>query len=463
MYKEICDYLSRDIYPFHMPGHKGNAAFFPPNMHRLDITEIPGMDNLANLEGIIKNFCERIADFYGAAKSFFLTNGSSAGIVAVICAACEGVRADIYIPRNAHVSVYNALVLSGARPKYFFSPEIEATPKNHAEPIFRGRLNLSRNATFLLVSPTYEGRTENIAEIAKQVHARDGLLIVDEAHGAHFAFHDYFPQSALSQGADIVINSLHKTLPAPSACAVLHCSRRALTRIDPARLRFFLNAMQTTSPSYMQMAICDFVLNKLWQNPDLFEAYVQRLKNIRGALNFSEGLDIAERSNFPKEANRYDPSKLLFSRKSSSHTPLDYKIQFEMETPALLLAMTSVADTDEGFSRLITAAQGLELTPATPWENFHHGNTQLYPRAKSSPSLPASSPKPTPTSPPAPPECILTPREAMQRPHEIVSAEAAVGRICAQLIADYPPGIAILAPGELICEKPPRSHICVVK
>jgi len=308
MYKEICNYLSQDIYPFHMPGHKGNAAFFPPNMHRLDITELPGMDNLANPEGIIKNFCERIANFYGAAQSFFLTNGSSAGIIAAICAACTGGNTSesptIYIPRNAHVSVYNALVLSGARPKYFFSPEeffATASPCKHFDAVHEKiKINLSQNATFLLVSPTYEGRTENIAEIAKHVHANDGLLIVDEAHGAHFAFHNYFPLSALSQGADVVINSLHKTLPAPSACAVLHCSSRALKRIDPARLRFFLNALQTTSPSYMQMAICDFALTKLWQNLELFEDYVQRLKNVRLALNFPE--------------KHGDPGKLLFSR-----------------------------------------------------------------------------------------------------------------------------------------------------
>ncbi len=225
-----------------MPGHKYNPEFLPPDLLSLDMTEIDGMDNLHAPEGAIKRLQEKIASVYGADESFFLVNGSSSGIVAAICAVC-GEGMPLYVQRNCHQSVFNAMVLSGANPLYF----------NDIIPEVNG-------AAVVITCPSYGGDVIDILPIADKVHAGGGILIVDEAHGAHFPFHGQFPPTALSQGADIAVNSFHKTLPALTQTAALHVRG---TRANRKRLRFYLRAMQTTSPSYIFMASVDFMLDKL--------------------------------------------------------------------------------------------------------------------------------------------------------------------------------------------------------
>lgn len=453
MYKKVSEYLSRDIYPFHMPGHKRNANFlppFPPGLAALDLTEIPEMDVLSSPEGIIKEFQEKIADFYGAGRSFFLVNGTSAGIVAAVCAfaACgenifgENKETPVFVPRNAHVSLYNGLIFSGARPTYFL-PEITSCGlAGGVSPSFFD--SLPRGAAVFIVSPTYEGFVSDIAAIAQKVHARSGVLIVDEAHGAHFSFHKYFPKSALSQGADIVINSFHKTLPAFSGCAVLHVRQG----LDLPRLRFYINAMQTSSPSYMMMAACDFMLEKLWESPDLFEEYVLRLEDIRrelpGAAE-SAALRLYGRERVGEGAiYDIDEGKLLFHSSLAAEEASDimarkYKVQLEMAKGRHLLAMTSVADTKEGFTCLKAAVSGLN-------EKFAPSYT--FATQMRSHELP---------------EAVLTPREAMLQKSEELPREKAIGRISAELIVDYPPGIALVAPGERICERVTKPYVRVVQ
>jgi len=248
--------------------------------------------------------------------------------------------------------------------------------------------------------------------IAEKVRSRNGILIADEAHGAHFAFHDYFPETAVAQGADIVINSLHKTLPAVSGCAVLHTNRNF------PKLRFFINAMQTTSPSYMLMAGVDYMLDRL--TPCLFDEYVQRLEKFRNKAALSHFTKLVDGEN-------YDRGKLLFSLNTSAEqvseiAVKEYGIQFEMARGRHLLAMTSVADTDEGFLRLEKFLGGKYLAAH---ENLVSHEFTL-------------------------PEIVLTPRDAMRHKSEEIPSNQAIGRISAELIADYPPGIATIVPGERI-------------
>ena len=260
MYRHLQEYLSKGVYPFHMPGHKRNPVFFPVELTGMDLTEIPGMDILRDATGIIRDLQCKIADFYGADESFILVNGSSAGIVAAICAACnEGDK--LYAARNGHVSMFNGMALSGALPIYI-SPKVAETGTlgitGLAGGIDPSQLdNMEEGAAVIVVSPTYEGFVSDIKAIAEKVHSCGGMLIVDEAHGAHFPFHSAFPDSALNMGADIVVQSFHKTLPVLGQLAVLHVKGQ---RVDTGRLKFYLQAMQTTSPSYMLMAQLDYVL-----------------------------------------------------------------------------------------------------------------------------------------------------------------------------------------------------------
>ncbi|MCL2372618.1 MAG: PLP-dependent transferase [Defluviitaleaceae bacterium] len=444
MYKKIEKYLQQNIYPFHMPGHKRNPAFLPQNLLGLDLTEIPSMDVLSAPTDMIKELQGKIASFYGADESFLLVNGASAGVMAAVCYAGE----KIVLARNAHVSAYRGLTFSGARPKYIL-PQI--MPGGLAGGVVLE--NFPEGHALLVVSPTYEGFTSHIATIAKEVHAKGGILIVDEAHGAHFPFHKNFPAHALACGADIVVNSFHKTLPALSQTAVIHANR---ARIDIEKLRFYVNAFQTTSPSYMLMAATDFMLEKLWGESRFFDEYVSRLKRLRSELK-SDVLRLtdrfptfnmnpapgAERCAFGEPSlfgvHDKDEGKLNFTAHTeetaeeiSRLLANEYGVQMEMANGQHLLAMTSVADTDEGFDRLQLAMEDIskKLTP-----------TRLPLDKKPMPQLEAK---------PILPEVLMSPREALALPSRRVSVKEAVGQVSAELVAKYPPGVAAIVPGERV-------------
>ncbi|MCL2499020.1 MAG: aminotransferase class I/II-fold pyridoxal phosphate-dependent enzyme [Defluviitaleaceae bacterium] len=443
MYEHINAYLNKDIYPFHMPGHKRNTFFLPPDPISLDLTEIPGMDVLHEPTGLLRDMQADLAAFFNADESFLLVNGSTAGIVAAICAASAD-GGTLFAARNGHASMYNGLVLAGTTPRYFY-PRIRTDGLiGGVDPHILDDMPRDVSAVFV-VSPTYEGFTSDIEAIAKRVHKKNAILIIDEAHGAHFPFHKSFPRSALNQGADIVINSLHKTLPTLGQTAVLHVRGN---RVDRARLRFYLNAVQTTSPSYILMGATDYTLKLLWQTPKLFDDYVKRLNALRENLG-EQTPSRTERKliNLLPCAHGDDPSKLLFEVSDPNLTQRinetfadEYKIQLEMAWGSHILAMTSVADTDEGFSRLLHAVR--EINGRANGDCRHHRT----PLARS--SVPAA----TEALPPIPklPEIVFPPRTALQQPAETIPLPEAAGCISAELIAPCPPGIALVAPGERI-------------
>ena len=448
MYEHLQAYLSQGIYPFHMPGHKRNPMFIPQGLADLDITEIPGMDILRTPTGILHDLQCAIADFYRADKSYLLVNGSTAGIVTAICATtAEGDK--LYAARNGHVSMYSGMALSGVLPIYMH-PEITAGG-------LAGGINpeafddIEEGTTTIIASPTYEGFVSDIKAIADKVHDRGGILIVDEAHGAHFSFNSAFPESALDLGADIVVQSFHKTLPALGQLAVLHVKG---SRVDTTRLQFFVNAMQTTSPSYMLMGQLSYALNMLWKRPELFDMYVNRLTALRKALTANETLPIAliGQELIGKHAiHNMDCGKLLFRLNTHENaedilaTLADkYRVQPEMAAGRHLLAMTSVADTDEGMQRLWAAIGAL--------------NIRLEVKIHATPQIGYATPYPTP-------EQVFTPRQATQQETESIPWETAPGRIAGEVVAAYPPGIALVAPGERIPQDLPQlaSHVCVLK
>jgi arginine/lysine/ornithine decarboxylase len=272
----------------------------------------------------------------------------------------------------------------------------------------------------------------DITALAERVHKRGGILIVDEAHGAHFPFHKAFPQPAIRQGADIVINSFHKTLPALSQTAALHVSG---SRIDRDRLRFYLRVMQTSSPSYIFMAATDFMLDKLTNEPWHFESYVDELKRLRAALPGSSDTQPLILHSQPD----YEISKLLFTlqtdisgKEIENRMADEYRVQLEMSTADTLLAMTSVADTNEGFNRLERAVH--ELNKSLPYRE----------RAMQHSAMGASMPNVESIA------IALTPSQAMKQLTETIPAIESAGRIAAEFVTEYPPGIPLLVPGEII-------------
>ena len=401
LYEEVSAYLREGWYPFHMPGHKGNRSEVLTGWNlSVDVTELPGLDNLHDPAGCIAETERRIAGFYNADRSFLLVNGSTAGIIAAICAVC-GDGDLLAVDRNCHRSVYSGMILSGARPVYFWPskgpvPEAKAT---------------------IVTSPTYEGNVLDIQGIREQ----SKILIVDEAHGAHFPFHPAFPKGAFTYGADIVVHSFHKTLPAISQSAVVHVKGG---KVDIGRLQRALACVQTSSPSYLIMASTDCMLNTLWKEPEHFEKYVERLQKLRQDL--SEWL-------LPND----DISKLLLAVPDGAEWANKHKLAFEMITERYILAMTSVADTPEGFALLKSAMSAMN--------------------GLSGGELPAQTSRVKRISPSgaeyrnlALPEVVLTPREAMGRARKKMCLKDAVGEVSGSFLAPFPPGVPVLAPGERI-------------
>ena len=345
---------SKDNYvPMHMPGGKRNTEF--ASTSALDITEIDGFDNMHNAEGIIKNASDRAARLYGADKTLMLVNGSTAGILSAVCGATRR-KGKIIVARNCHVSVYNALIMAQLEPVYVI-PEVDGKTG-----IYRGltlkqiRKCVEANAdvqAVIITSPTYEGIVSEVREIAAFLHEKGIPLIVDEAHGAHFRFSEEFPESAVEAGADLVINSIHKTLPALTQTALLHISGNY---VDYDKVERFWNIYQTTSPSYILMSSIDRCMGIIEEKGDyIFKEYINRLKNLRENISRLNNIRLLASDDISKIILICDDGKYLYDRLLK-----EYKVQLEMASFKYAIAMTSVADKQEYYDRFLKALQEID-------------------------------------------------------------------------------------------------------
>ena len=295
-----------DIYPFHMPGHK--RAFLPfANPYAIDITEIEGFDNLHHATGILQEAQQKAADLYGAKKTYYLINGSTCGLLAAISAAVpRGEK--ILMARNCHKAVYHAMYLRQLVPVYLYPEDTAYGIQGQVTPqMVRKQLEQTPDIRAVVItSPTYDGVVSDIKNIADTVHAYGIPLIVDEAHGAHFGFSPEFPENATRLGADAVIMSVHKTLPAFTQTALLHlCS----DRIAEKKVAQFLGIYETSSPSYLLMAGIEKSLQIIEKDREmLFAAYSRRLAEFRDKTKNLKTLQVLQPSDFSKqEAFSFDP------------------------------------------------------------------------------------------------------------------------------------------------------------
>lgn len=382
LYDELKAYADSDYYGFHMPGHKRNrdvtGAVLP---YEIDITEIEGFDDLHHAGGILKQAQERAAKVFHAEESCFLINGSTAGILSAILGCTQ--RGDrILVARNCHKSVYHAIYMNELEPVYLY-PEYQECGVNGAVSPQEVRCILEQDFSegekkrgdgrgniraVVITSPTYDGIVSDIGQIAGIVHSYKIPLIVDEAHGAHFGFHPYFPENANTKGADVVIHSIHKTLPSLTQTALIHMNGVIVSR---ERIKKYLDIMQTSSPSYVLMAGMDACISLLdsEKKEPLFENYVRLLRSVRGKLGKMRHLrlvDLAETKEICQISSGYvlqDYSKILISVKNTKYSGKqlydrllkEFHLQMEMAAGSYVLAMTSAADTEEGFARLAEA------------------------------------------------------------------------------------------------------------
>lgn len=413
---------------FHMPGHKGRGNALR-NACSFDITEIPGADELGHPSGMIQEAEEKTASFYGARHTFFGTNGATGAILAAIWSLPK--EFVVCIARDVHKSVISALTLSGHAVR-FLPCRIQKDGRmalQNEEDLRNTLLSIpeKRRAAFL-TRPDYYGRCFSLDEMAKICDELGAVLIVDEAHGAHFALSSKLPAHAL-HGADIVINSAHKTLDAPNQAAYLHlgkANRQGAPSVE--RLAGAMRLFQTSSPSYPLL----LALSESWKKQeDAWGEHMQRLEKFLNEL--SEPWQNATEQGKQEER---DASRLCFDVSSFGETGWNMEkylrkqgIYMEMSDERRIVGITSPLDDSRWYTRLKLAM-----------EQKDDGHGKLPEFLSQSTLL-------------APNEAVLSFREVAQCESEERPLQESIGRVCAQALGAYPPGIPWIFPGERITEE----------
>ena len=456
------EYETLSLYRGHMPGHKGNPEYsFLESLVKYDITETDDMDNLHDAKGIIMESQQYASSLYGSDESFFLINGSTAGILSAVSAAT--VQGDeILIARNCHKSVYNAAVLNRLKSRYVYPKIISGINICTGIDVRDLEKELNDNKgirAVVITSPTYEGLSSDIAAITETVHKHDAILIVDAAHGAHFGFHKGFPESAVMSKPDLVIHSVHKTLPAPTQTALLHVNG---SRVDRRKLKRFLSTYQSSSPSYLLMAGIDNCMTVIDEHGDeLFRKYLNNIEWFENRTSKFKRLTHMCRMHYKSEYSITDPDpcKIVISTVNSGISGKElydilreeHKIQPEMAAADYCLIIMTIMDKRVDFERLINALEcidekleELKKQSADKTETAVKGG-RYY--------------------------CSLKNRK-LKEAYEVLDdigrikpclLSEAAGKISGSYILLYPPGIPVIVPGEVISDETVAEVLSMMK
>lgn len=424
-----------------MPGHKGSAIYrrfgYEKVLDRLmdmDITEIPGADNLFQTEGIIAEAMERYRRLYGSCRSYLLINGTSCGLIAAVMC-CAAMRPDksepnqLIMARNCHKSVFNAVTLTGSKPVYAypeFLPEHGITGPVSADEVKRCIEAAPQASAVLLPSPNYYGICSDMQAIADACHEAGKFLIVDEAHGAHLSLMGTEAADRLAagkNGADIVINSTHKTLATFTQTAVANIYSDG---IDPDLFEDALQKMESTSPSYVLMTSMDVNADLLEKHgKELMADWRAELDAFYEAASEIPGLSVMRHK-------MLDDSKLNVSVAGMSGSALEEALMErhiypELVTGDLVMCMSGIGNTHEHYRRLLTALREIAAE--------HAGEPQQANLAAEGEKLWNIR--------------GLAQKTLSDKKERLPLAEAA-GRVAARALIPYPPGIPVVCPGEVI-------------
>lgn len=443
IFKSLWAYKNEDTVPFHIPGHKKGKLykktgmdFFDKGILALDTTEVPGIDNLHCPEAAILEAQDLAARAFGSEHCFFLVNGTTAGIYSMILAATEP-GDKIIIPRNCHRSVYGAVMLGRLTPVYL-NPEVDdelgISMGIRAESIGHILKKHPDAKAVVVTNPTYYGVCSDLKRIAAIVHQYGKVLLVDEAHGAHFGFNGRLPLSAMAAGADMAAQSIHKTLPSMTQSAMLQVKSG---RVDIGKLKFFLQLTQTTSPSHVLLASLDLaraVMER--EGKALLDEIIDWSGEAREAVNRIDGLYCLEGGRIGRYGGAdMDPTRLtvhfgglaLSGTDADRRLRKDFKIQVEMSDLYNIVAVATIGDERADCSRFVQALEAIAAGSGKarrPAERMKPGYRM--------------------------PETAYLPWEAVYRDKESVRTEDSIGRICGEMVIPYPPGVPLLMPGEVI-------------
>lgn len=449
----VLNYIKENNIIFSMPGHKGGLAFketdigkeFIDNLINFDITEVDGVDNLHHAEGIIKEAGDLLTNFYGSKKSYFLVNGSTSGNMAMIFSSFnEGDK--VIVERNCHRSIFNAIILRKLKPIYvknIISERLNApiaVDLNHLSEV----MYKNSDAKGIIVTyPNYYGICSNLKFIIDKAKEYKMKVLVDSAHGAHFGVNDKLPVSAVKLGADMVVTSSHKTLPSLTQTAYLHVNDEE----DIDKIDFYVSAFLSTSPSYLLMASMDYARYYLeYYGESRYEEIIKKTSYYREKLNQINGIHIIGKDDidgFNKEINRNKNSNnslkyvwdvdltryvINLDKGYNGNLLLDYLrkcgIQAEMGDMSNVVLIFSPCNEENDFERLYDILKGINMI------EFRQNSISLMDYGI--------------------PKAEILPYEVINRKTEVVHLESCLGRICAENIVPYPPGVPIIAMGELI-------------
>ncbi len=421
---------------FHFPGHGGQAPCLTTSqilgkaLYAADFTEIEGLDDLHQPQGVIKQAEEQAARTFGARQSFFLVNGSSVGLQALLWTAAQAGQ-KVLLNRNSHRSVLSGLILSGAQPEWIYPPLVpDFNCPGAIEPVqlqeiaqrqTQGQLKLN---ALVEVYPNYQGISGDLTAW-KQL---DAPLLVDEAHGCHFYFNSELAPGALQAGAEACVQSLHKTGGSLTQTALLHAQG---LKIAPAELARQLSLLQTTSPSYPLMLSLEGAV-AFWQEQGkaLLTQQIERAKVLRRQLSQIRGLKLLDQDYLGQAGIKYlDPLRLVCKLEGWDGYCL---------AKALAKRQIPVEMAAPGFIVLVL---GLNYRPAQG-EFLYKALAEIAKMPPEGRFISLPSPKSF--------QAVLRPREAFLALKRPLKLEEAVGKISSDWLAVYPPGVPVLMPGEII-------------
>lgn len=433
------NYNKKNMVPMHMPGHKRNielATYLKKLYANCDFTEIYGMDDLHSPESILKESMIRAEKFWNSKHSYYLVNGSTGGILAGI-RACTNRGDYVLVARNCHKSVYNAIEICGLKPIYILPDMIEDLPiysSINPQMIYSQIKKNKKIKLVIITSPTYEGVISDIGKISEIAHSFDIPVLVDEAHGAHLDISPYFTGGAVKNGADVVVQSIHKTLPSLTQTGIIHLNSDI---IKPEKLQQQLSVFQTSSPSYLFMSSIDNCVDFLKNNIKIFQIWSENLNIFKNKVSQLEKLQIlnyTKNADVSKDVFLFDKSKIVISTAytSISGSELmqvlrnDYNIELEMCSGDYVIAMTSIADSKENLLLLANALIDID-------SKIKKTNRECF--VTSIKNLP---------------KIDVDFFSNINQETEIIDITNAVGKTSNEYIWIYPPGIPIITPGEII-------------
>ncbi|UJL27362.1 DegT/DnrJ/EryC1/StrS family aminotransferase [Mycolicibacterium vanbaalenii] len=441
LFESLRTFVERDQAPFYSPGHKGGRTIDPwlrENIAAVDLNNLPDTDTLHCPEGPILEAERLIADAWGVPQSFLMVQGSTGGNIAV---ALTALRPDepVLVARNAHKSVLAGLVQVGARPVWLeprWDAEFGVAHGLDAAVVARAFEATGATALWAL-HPTYYGTTGDLAALADLCRRYGARLLLDGAHSPHFAFHPDLPTPGEQSGAAATVHSVHKILSGLSQAAVLHVDT---AQLDEASVRRSLQLIQTTSPHFAIMASVDLARRQMvLDGHALLDATLTRAREAADRLSQVPGLTVLRPEHLAGAGTglcQLDETKLLVGTAGVDADARDilgrlnriHGVQPELAGAGHILCISTIGNIDDDFYRLTTAFEEVSA---------HFGRRDAEGAGAWTADVLAVRP-----------ELVLTPREAFFAADETVALADAAGRIAAEAITPYPPGIPVVMPGE---------------